>query len=48
MKSANETAKPVHGDRVETLMQAFDLGLPGLLNLEWIMDRMEHGERVTK
>lgn len=44
MKLAYEHAKSAGMDWQEALTVGFDLGLPSLFNIEWLIDRAESGE----
>lgn len=44
MKLAYEQAENAGTDWREALATGFDLGLPSLFNIEWLIDRAERGE----
>jgi hypothetical protein len=44
MKLACETAKNTEPDWRGALSNCFELGLPSLLNMEWLIDRTERDE----
>ena len=44
MKLVCEHSRIIGPDWYEALAVGFDLDLPGLFNLEWLIDRAEHGE----
>ncbi len=44
MKLAYAHSEKTGSDRLETLYIHFDLGLPNLFNIEWLIDKAEHGD----
>ena len=44
MKLAYAQAESTGSDWRETLHVGFDLGLPSLFNIEWLIDKAERGE----
>ena len=44
MKRACDHAEMIGSNWLETLAVGFDLGLPSLFNIEWLIDRAERGE----
>ncbi|WP_299628124.1 hypothetical protein [uncultured Tateyamaria sp.] len=46
MQKAQDDTAPWHREVMECLCASISLGLPHILNIEWLIDRFEHVRRT--